>query len=112
MKDKKIITSQFAEDDLNEIADYYNSLNPMFVERIISEFEDNVYSLGKFPKSGRVVPELARQEIERYRELIQEHYRIIYEIADDYVIVHTIIDGRRNIDDILISKLTRYYRGI
>ena len=47
MKDKKIIISQFAEDDLNEIADYYNSLNPMFVERIISEFEDNVYSLGK-----------------------------------------------------------------
>lgn len=110
MKDKKIIISRFAEDDLNEIADYYNSLNPLYVKRVMSEFEDNVFSLEKFPKSGRIVPELERQGIEKYRELIQEHYRIIYEISGDYVIIHTVIDGRRNLEDILINKLTRYYR--
>ena len=96
MKDKKIIISKFAEDDLTEIADYYNALNPLYVER--------------FPRSGRIVPELERQGIEKYRELIQDNYRIVYEITDDKVIIHTIIDGRRNLDDILISKLTRYYR--
>ena len=42
---EEIIVSDFAEHDLNEIADYYFSRSPDYVERIISEFEENVMSL-------------------------------------------------------------------
>ena len=108
-KIEEIIVSEFAEEDLNEIVDYYFSRSPDYVERIISEFEENVLSLQKHPKSGRIVPELERQGITKYRELIQEYYRIIYEISGNKVILHTIIDGRRNFEDIIISKLSRYY---
>ncbi|MCR5612674.1 type II toxin-antitoxin system RelE/ParE family toxin [Treponema sp.] len=108
-KIEEIIVSEFAEEDLNEIADYYFSRSPDYVERIISEFEENVMSLQKHPRSGRVVPELERQGITQYRELIQEYYRIIYEISGKKVIVHTIIDGRRNFEDAIISKLSRNY---
>ena len=106
---EEIIVSEFAEDDLNEITDYYYSLNPDYVERVISEFDENVMSLQKFPKSGRIVPELVRQGISQYRELIQGYYRIVYEISEKKIIVHTIIDGRRNFEDIIISKLSRYF---
>lgn len=106
---KEVIVSQFAEDDLNEIAGYYFSLSPNYVEKIVSEFEKNIMSLQNNPKSGRIVPELERQGISQYRELIQGCYRIVYEISEDKVIVHTIIDGRRNFEDIVISKLSRYY---
>ena len=106
---QEILLSQFAEDDLNEIVEYYFLLSQNYVEKIISEFEENVMSLKKHPRSGRVVPELAKQGILQYRELIQGYYRIVYEIFDDKVIVHTIIDGRRNFEDIIISKLSRYY---
>ena len=109
MEIKDVIVSQFAEDDLNEIVEYYFSLNPNYVENIVSEFETNVLSLQQYPKRGRIVPELDRQGISQYRELIQGYYRIVYEISEDNVIVHTIIDGRRNFEDILISKLSRYY---
>ncbi len=109
MEIEEIIVSQFAEDDLNEIIDYYFSLSPEYVEKIISIFEENVMSLQKHPKSGRIVPELERQGISRYRELIQDYYRIVYEISENKVIIHTIIDGRRNFEDIIISKLSRYY---
>ena len=61
-------------------------------------------SLQKNPKSGKI-----RQGITKYRELIQEYYRIIYEISGNKIIVHTIIDGRRNFEEIIISKLSRYY---
>ena len=108
-KIEEIIVSEFAEEDLNEIVDYYFSRSPDFVERIISEFEENVLSLQKHPKRGRTVPELERQGITKYRELIQEYYRIVYEISGNKVIVHTIIDGRRNFEEIIISKLSRYY---
>lgn len=105
----EVIVSQFAEDDLNEIVEYYFLLSQNYVEKIISEFEENIMSLKKHPRSGRVVPELEKQGILQYRELIQDYYRIVYEISDDKVIVHTIIDGRRNFEDIIISKLSRYY---
>ena len=108
-KIEEIIISEFAEEDLDEIAAFYFSRSPDYVERIISEFEENVMSLQKHPKSGRTVPELDRQGITKYRELIQEYYRIIYEISGNKVIVHTIIDGRRNFEEVIISKLSRYY---
>ncbi len=105
----EVIVSQFAEDDLNEIVEYYFSLSQNYVKKVISEFEENIMSLKRHPRSGRVVPELEKQGILQYRELIQGYYRIIYEISDDKVIVHTFIDGRRNFEDIIISKLSRYY---
>ena len=106
---EEIIISEFAETDLDEIASYYFSRNLNYVERIISEFEENVLSLQKHPKSGRTVPELERQGITKYRELIQEYYRIVYEISGNKIIIHTIIDGRRNFEETIISKLSRYY---
>lgn len=108
-KINKVIVSQFAEDDLNEIVEYYFLLSQNYVEKIISEFEENIMSLKKHPRSVRVVPELEKQGILHYRELIQGYYRIVYEISDDKVIIHTIIDGRRNFEDLIISKLSRYY---
>lgn len=112
MKDKEIkeiIISEFAEVDLDDIASYHYSRSPNYVERIISEFEENVLSLQKHPKSGRIVPELERQGITKYKELIQEYYRIVYEISGNKVIVHTIIDGRGNFEETIILKLSRYY---
>ena len=67
----EVIVSQFAEDDLNEIIDYYFSLSEKYVEKVISEFEENVMSLQRHPKSGRIVPELDKQGILQFRELIQ-----------------------------------------
>ena len=60
---KEVIVSQFAEDDLNEIVEYYFSLSENYVEKVISEFEENVLSLKNHPKSGRIVPELEKQGI-------------------------------------------------
>ena len=109
MEIKDVIISQFAEDDLDEIAAYYFSLSPNYVEKVISDFEENVMSLKEHPKSGRIVPELEKQGITQYRELIQGYYRIVYEISEETIIVHTIIDGRRNFEELIISKLSRYY---
>lgn len=111
MKISEVIISQFAEDDLNEIANYYFSLSKNYAKEIISEFEKNVMSLKDYPKSGRIVPELEKQGITKYRELIQGNYRIVYEISYDKIIVHTIIDARRNFEDIIIEKLSKYYEN-
>ena len=105
---KEVEVSPFAQDDLNEIIEYYSSLSQNYVESTISEFEENVMSLKQHPRSGRIIPELERQGITQYRELIQGYYRIIYKISKDKVTVLTIIDGRINFEEIIIEKLSRY----
>ncbi len=102
-----VIISKSAEDDLKEIVDYYKTLNPSYVESVIAQFEHNILSLSNFPYSGRVVPELYDQGIELYREIIQGLYRIVYEIQAENVVVHAVIDSRRNLQDILVAKLLR-----
>ena len=105
----KVVFSRYAEDDLLEIIDYYLTINQQYSKKLLDTIEGRIKELKKLPERGRVVPELERQNINEYRELLEGNYRIIYAIQSDTVIVHTIIDGRRNIEEILINKLMRYY---
>ena len=105
---KEVEVSPFAQDDFNEIIEYYSSYSQDYVETTISEFEENVMSLQQHPKSGRIIPELERQGITQYRELIQGYYRIVYKISKDKVVILTVVDGRRNFEEIIIEKLSRY----
>ena len=105
---KEVEVSPFAQDDFNEIIEYYSSYSQDYVETTISEFEENVMSLQQHPKSRRIIPELERQGITQYRELIQGYYRIVYKISKDKVVILTVIDGRRNFEEIIIEKLSRY----
>jgi len=102
-----VIVSKSAEDDLRDIVDYYKSLNPSYVESVITQFEHNILSLSRFPLSGRIVPELYDQGIEQYREMIQGQYRIVYEMQAENVVIQAVIDSRRNLQDILLTKLLR-----
>jgi len=108
-KTYKTIFSRYAEDDLIEIIEYFQSMNPGYAEKLVSIIDNRVNELKKYPERGRVVPELEEQNICEYREVIEGNYRIIYAIQDNTVIVHTIIDGRRDFEELIINKLMRYY---
>ena len=58
------------------------------------------------PERGRIVPELREQGITVYRELVEPPWRILYRIESDRVWVLAVIDGRRNVEDILLKRLT------
>ena len=72
------------------------------VEKRVKELENN-------PLTGRVIPELEIQSILDYRELIQGNYRIVYSLQDRIITIHTIIDARRNFEELIIKKLMRLY---
>jgi toxin ParE1/3/4 len=108
-KTYRIIFSRYAEDDLNEIIEYYHPINQEFALKLLDTIEARVNELKRLPERGRMIPELEEQHILDYRELIEGNYRIIYAIQDEEVIIHTIIDGRRNFEELIINKLMRYY---
>lgn len=108
-KKYRTIISRYAEDDLIEIIEYYFAVNAEFSKKIFRAIENKIRTLKTFPNRGRIVPELEKQNITDYRELIEGNYRIIYSIQEEVVFIHTIIDSRRNLEDILIKKLLRHY---
>jgi len=101
------IFTKFAEEDLIEILDYYVDKNLDYIPKLVKRIDFRLEELRTFPEKGRVVPELEKKSITDYRELIEGFYRIIYYVKDKNVFVLSIIDGRRNFEEIIVTKLMR-----
>ncbi|HTN73044.1 MAG TPA: hypothetical protein VMO00_18330 [Methylomirabilota bacterium] len=54
-----------------------------------------------------MAPELGDVGLRIYREILCSPWRIIYRIADPNLFVMLVIDSRRNVEDILLERLTR-----
>lgn len=71
----KIIWIALAENDLLEIESYIAQDSPTFAFITSEKIINRTFTLEKFPKSGRIVPEFENAHI---RELIEGNYRIVY----------------------------------
>jgi hypothetical protein len=63
--------------------------------------------LDHFPYRGGYVPELLEKNIKDYRQLLETPWKIMYKVENKQVNILTIIDSRRNAQDILIKKLIK-----
>jgi len=100
--------AQIADDDLTEIIEYIAADNVTAAKKILNAIETRAQSLVRFPKRGRIVPELKEFGITWYRELIFRHWRIVYRIEVSTVLIVGVFDSRRNLQDILINRLLRF----
>jgi len=103
---KKIIWSQDSIDDLEDIIQYINNrsgkeIAKSIYKRIIEKIE-NVLA---FPGSGRKVPELDILSNSEIHEVIESPWRIIYRITENELCIISVIDGRRNVEEILYKKI-------
>jgi addiction module RelE/StbE family toxin len=96
-----------ARRDLREILDYIALDSPAMARAKLSVFEESVSELGSFPKKGRIVPELEKNNISTYRELILSPWRVFYKIENQNIFIMAVIDGRRNIEEILLRRQLR-----
>jgi len=96
-----------AAEDLSEIATYIAVDSPGAATAFVERVDRAVRQLKKQPRSGRIVPELEHQSINRYREVILSPWRLFYRYDREVVFVLAIIDGRRDMQDILLRRLTR-----
>jgi toxin ParE1/3/4 len=94
-----------AREDLNEIIEYIAQTNIIYAVKVLDKIELAVKNLDAFPKRGRIVPELERYGYILYREIIVDYWRITYKIENDIVYIMIIIDGRRNVEDIILKKI-------
>ena len=104
-KKYKVIWGDVAENDLIGIIEYIANENSVTARKILNNIKNTASSLFNFPQKGRIVPELAEQGIAKYRELIVPPWRVIYKIEKKQVLVFSVLDGRRNVEDVLLGRL-------
>ncbi len=103
----QVIWTRSAADDLEEIIDYIAQDSPLTARKLFAQIKEKVEALTFSPYRGRYIPELEKQGILIYRELIIPPWRVMDRVTDKTVYILTIIDSRRNIEDILLEKLIK-----
>ncbi|MEI6757951.1 MAG: type II toxin-antitoxin system RelE/ParE family toxin [Chlorobium sp.] len=97
-----------AESDILEIWKYVARHD--LAERagsLIDALQETCFSLGSFPDRGHYPPELQRVSVLDYRELHYTPCRIIYRIIDRKVFIHCVLDGKRDLQELLLERLIR-----
>jgi addiction module RelE/StbE family toxin len=97
--------TKMAENDLDKIISFIAENNPKNALEIFNRLKIKIESLYNFPNRGGYVPELLRRNIKEYRQLLEKPWRIIYKVEKNTVTVLTVLDSRRNVQDLLLEML-------
>lgn len=103
----EVIWAATAEDDLADIVAYIASDSPANALKMLEEIKEASLQLYHLPERGRIVPELQDQGILQYRELIVPPWRVMYRTVGKNVFVLSVLDSRRNVEDILLGRLIK-----
>lgn len=97
-----------AEDDLFEIYTFV-ALNDSVTraENLLNKLIEACQKLFTYPNRGHIPPELKRIDVYDYLEIHYKPYRIMYRIIKQDVYIHCILDGRRDTEDLLRTRLLR-----
>ncbi len=97
-----------AEEDLIKIYNFI-ALNDSVskAKNLINKIEKSCKDLSLLPTRGHIPPELEKIGVFNYREVHCKSYRIIYQVLDNDVYVHSILDSRRNLSQLLQERLIR-----
>jgi toxin ParE1/3/4 len=97
-----------AESDLIDIYRYVAQNDSVEnADRLLDKLEQTIAKLEAMPLRGHFPPELARIGILEFREVFFKPYRIIYQVIKTKVYVHCVLDGRRDMQDLLHQRILR-----
>jgi len=96
-----------AKDALLNIVVYIKKDSPSIANDIYQKIRKKSNSNNFFTLKGRVVPELQKEGIALYREVIAPPWRIIYKVGNDTVYIMAILDSRQNVEELLLQKLLK-----
>ncbi len=108
MKKYDVVLLKEAEDDLLDIHCYISRKdNPDIAEEVFCRLQKTCVTLEELPERGHLPLELDRIAVFNYLEIHSAPFRIIYEVDRHMVFVHCILDGRRELQELLQRRIIR-----
>ena len=81
-----------AVEDVEAIRKFVAHHSDAYADLVVARLLEAVERLELFPRSGRIVPELADPQL---REVIEPPYRIVYRVLDESVEILTVFRASR-----------------
>jgi addiction module RelE/StbE family toxin len=90
--DYEVAWSPEALDDVDAIAEYIARDSAFYAQAVVAKIIEASRTLADFPFTGRVVPELEKDDV---RERFIYSYRLIYRIEEARILIVAVIHGKR-----------------
>jgi addiction module RelE/StbE family toxin len=103
----RVIWAETASRDLEEIVTYIAQDSRQQARKVLKHIRGKTATLRSSPSRGRIVAEFLDFDLRSWRELVLSPWRVIYRIEGNLVFVDSVIDGRRDVEDILMRRLLR-----
>ena len=97
--------TEVATRDIERLAVRLAETVPLQAERIFERVISRGESLATLSHRGRTPPELRPIADRTWLEVIESPWRILYRVVEDTVEIHAVLDGRRDLRDILLERI-------
>jgi toxin ParE1/3/4 len=102
----KIIWSKDAGEEIVEIISWYKyNVGKNIAQKIYAKINSQIKKLKDMPGTGKKVQLLKDIGINEYRQIVQDQWVIYYKVAKESIHIISVIDGRRNLEEILYKKI-------
>jgi toxin ParE1/3/4 len=102
----QVLITRGAEQDLEGIHDFIADFDCREnADYVLEQLLLAIAELRQQPQRGCHPRELLKLGIQEYRQVFFKPYRVIYRISDKTVHVYLVIDGRRDIQQLLSKRL-------
>lgn len=88
----KIIWTEKAEEQLNQIFNYIALDSTLYAYRTANKIIESAELIAENPRIGRTVPEFDKDDL---REILFKNYRIIYQLKKNEIHIVSVIHGAR-----------------
>lgn len=107
MIERRVLWTRTARRDLDTIVAYIAADSIEKALSVLDRLQERAHSLTTAAERGRLVPELRSIGVHQYRELVERPWRIVYRLEPDSVMVLAVLDGRRELESLLLDRLVR-----
>ena len=104
----KVVVLESAQADLGELRSYIvKNFSITTWRATYAKLKLAIRNLALFPQLGGIPDELETLNLTQYRQILSGMNRVIYEVRQDAVYIHLIVDTRRDLKDVLMQRLLR-----
>lgn len=104
----KVVILESAEHDLKELRAYIvKNFSLEIWQNTYDNLKAYVRNLQEFPQVGSIPDEIEKLNLSQYRQILSGMNRIIYEVRQETIYIHIIVDARRDMKSLLTRRLLR-----
>lgn len=104
----RVLMLKSAENDLKELKAYVSKNFSVETWGVTyAKLKEAIRNLQEFPQAGVIPEELEKLNLTQFRQVLSGMNRIIYEVRQDMIYIHMVVDARRDMRSLLTRRLLR-----